>query len=327
MRRFIGGRSNAQQLAKMEKNSKIFIAGHNGLLGSALVRELKRQGHTNLILRPRSELDLRDQTVTQEFFCSEKPEYVFLAAAKVGGIEANRTLTGEFIYDNLQIYTNVLHSAWKTGVKKLLFLGSNCIYPKNCAQPMKEEYLLSGTVEPTNEPYAIAKIAGVKMCQAYNKQYGTNFIAVIPASLYGPNDNFDIAGSHFVAAMIRKFHEAKAGSKNKVELWGTGQPRREIMHVDDAARACLFLMEKYNSSDLINAGCSNDATIHEFAQVVKEAIGFSGEIVFDTSKPDGIMKKFLDSGKINALGWKPQIELKEGIKSTYDWYLKNISTY
>ncbi len=305
----------------MEKNAKIYVAGHNGLLGSALVRELKRQGHNNLVLKPRSELDLRDQAATQEFFGNEKPEYVFLAAAKVGGIETNRTLTGEFIYDNLQMQANVLHSAWKNNVKKLLFLGSNCIYPKNCPQPMKEEYILSGPIEPTNEPYAIAKISGIKMCQAYNKQYGTNFISVIPASLYGPNDNFDPVDSHFTAALIRKFCEAKNSGKKEVVLWGTGKPRREIMYVDDAARACIFLMHNYNSSEPINAGFGIvDVTIREVAQMLKEIVRFEGEIKFETSKPDGVMQKLLDSSKINALGWKPEMALKEGIKLTYDWY-------
>jgi len=309
----------------MDKDSKIYVAGHAGLVGSAIVRQLMQQGHTNLSLKTHEELDLRDQSATDLFFSEQKPEFVFVAAAKVGGIEANRTKTAEFIYDNIQIQSNLIHFSWKYGVKKLLFLGSNCVYPKDCPQPMKEEYLLAGPPEPTNEPYAIAKISGIKMCQAYNNQHSTKFISVMPASLYGPNDNFNPASSHFVAALIRKFHKAKISGSSEVVLWGTGNPRREIMHVDDAAKACLFLMDSYDSSEPINAGCGSDITIKELAMLIKNIVGFSGGVKFDASKPDGAAQKLLDSGRMHAIGWKPQVGLNDGLRETYDWYVKNES--
>ena len=309
----------------MDKSATVYVAGHTGLVGSAIVRQLVQQGYTNLVLKLHKDLDLRNQAATEQFFSEHKPEFVFAAAAKVGGIEANRTLTAEFIYDNIQIQNNIIHFSWKYGVKKLLFLSSNCVYPKTCPQPMREEYLMAGPVEPTNEPYAIAKIAGMKMCQAYNNQHGTKFISVMPASLYGPNDNFNHFSSHFVAALIRKFHEAKIKNSDEVILWGTGAPRREIMHVDDAARACLHLMNCYGSSEPINVGCGTDIAIKELALLISRIAGFKGNILFDTSKPDGVAQKLLDSGKMCALGWQPQTNLDDGLKETYNWYVKNES--
>jgi len=310
-------------ILKMEKNSRIYIAGHKGLVGSAIVRILRKEGFTNLILRTSSELDLRNQKATEEFLEKEKPEYVFDAAAKVGGIRANMTYPAEFVYDNLQIQNNIIHSSWKNGVKKLLFLGSACIYPRECTQPIKEEYLLTNILEPTNEPYAVAKISGIKMCQAYNKQHGTNFISVMPTNLFGPEDNFDPINSHIVAALIRKFHEAKIQNKDEVTLWGTGTPKRDIIYVDDVAQACLFLMQNYNSSDIINIGTGKDLSVREIAGIVKDVVGFKGKISFDATKPDGMMRRILDISKINALGWKAETDIKEGIKKTYDWFLKN----
>lgn len=305
----------------MDKTSKIYIAGHRGLVGSALERSLRKNGHENFVLRTSSELDLRDSARTEELFREELPEYVFVAAAKVGGIKANKEKKAEFIYDNLQIQNNLIHFSWKYGVRKLLFLGSNCMYPKDCVQPMREEFLLTGILESTSDAYAIAKIAGVKMCQAYHEQYGADFISVVPASLFGPNDNFDPENSHLVAALISKFHKAKRDNE-EVTLWGSGKPRREIMHCDDAADACLFLMENYDSPEIINMGIGKDFEIREIAKFIKEIVGYTGGITFDASKPDGVKQKLLDPSKINSLGWKPKIPLKEGLQKTMFWYVK-----
>lgn len=307
----------------MDKKAKIYIAGHQGLVGSALVRNLRKQGYTNLIMREQSELDLTRQADVYDFFAKEKPEYVFLAAAKVGGILANNTYPADFIRENLLIQTNVIDAAYRCGVKKLLFLGSSCIYPKMAPQPIKEEYLLEGQLEPTNEAYAVAKIAGIKMCQSYNRQYGTNFISVMPTNLYGPGDNFDLETSHVLPALIRKFHEAKVKGSREVAVWGTGTPRREFLHVDDLADACVFLMNNYDSSEIINIGVGEDITIAELAELVKEAVGFDGDIVYDTSKPDGTPRKLLNVNRLHNLGWRAKIPLFEGIKMTYEWFLEN----
>jgi len=304
----------------MNSYSKIYIAGHMGLVGSAIVRALKKQGYDNLILRTHSELDLLDQKATADFFKKEKPEYVFLAAAKVGGIMANKTYPADFIYQNLQIQNNIIHHSYLNGVKKLLFLGSSCIYPKLARQPIREEHLLTGELEPTNEPYAVAKIAGIKMCQTYNRQYGTNFISVMPTNLYGPNDNFDLENSHVLPAMIRKFHEAKISNQNEVVVWGTGAARREFLHVDDLADACVFLMNNYDDSEVINIGTGEDVSIKELAEMIKKITGFTGEIVWDASKPDGTPRKLLDVSRLHNLGWKHQINLPNGILSTYEFY-------
>ena len=307
----------------MEKDSKIYIAGHRGLVGSALVRRLTEPGYMNLIVRTHAELDLTRQTEVEDFFKREHPEYVFLAAAKVGGILANNTYPAEFIYSNIVVQSNVIHSSYLFGVKKVLFLGSSCIYPRDCPQPMKEDYLLSGYLEPTNEPYAIAKIAGIKMCQAYNRQYGANFISVMPTNLYGPNDNFDIQNAHVLPALIRKFHEAKVADQKEVVVWGTGSPRREFLYVDDLADACIFLMNNYNNSpEIINIGVGKDISIRELALMVKEIVDYNGEIVFDTSKPDGTPRKLLDVSKLSSLGWQAKTGLREGIKRTYQWYVE-----
>ncbi len=305
------------------KDSKIYVAGHRGLVGSAIVRKLKAEGYDNLVLRTSSELDLRDGIAVKKFFESEQPEYVFLAAAKVGGIWANSCYPAEFIYDNLTIQLNIIHNAYLSGVKKLLFLGSSCIYPKFAPQPMKEEHLLTGILEPTNEPYAVAKIAGIKMCEAYNRQYGTNFVSVMPTNLYGPHDNFDLENSHVLPALIRKFHEAKVNGAPSVVIWGTGSPRREFLHVDDLADACLFLLQNYNESELVNIGVGEDLTIKELALLVKDVVGFEGELEFDTSKPDGTPQKLLDVSKLNSLGWKAKISLREGLEDTYRWFVEN----
>ncbi|MBN2425508.1 MAG: GDP-L-fucose synthase [Calditrichaceae bacterium] len=307
----------------MKKDSKIYIAGHSGMVGSAITRNLKKNGYQNLIFRELDVLDLLDQAATRQFFQSEKPQYVILAAAKVGGIVANNTYRAQFIYENLQIQNNVIHSAYENGVKKLLFLGSSCIYPKLAPQPIKEEYLLTGLLEETNEPYAIAKIAGIKMCESYNYQYGTNFISVMPTNLYGPNDNFDLKTSHVFAALIRKIHEAKVNGSPSVEIWGTGSPKREFLHVDDMAEACIFLLNNYDGSQFVNIGCGEDITIKDLAGLMSEIIGFKGKLVFDTGKPDGTPQKLLDVSRINALGWKARISLEEGIKSAYEWYVQN----
>jgi GDP-L-fucose synthase len=304
----------------MIKNSKIYVAGHRGLVGSALVRKLETEGYTNLVLKTSKELDLRRQAEVEAFFAHEKPEYVFLAAAKVGGILANNTYKAEFIYDNIMIAANVINAAYKFEVKKLLNLGSSCIYPKFAPQPMKEEYLMTGPLEPTNEPYAIAKIAAIKLCRYYNEQYGTNFISVMPTNLYGPEDNFDLETSHVVPALIRKFHEAKAANQKTVVLWGSGEPFREFLYVDDLAEACLFLMEKYGPKDIgefINIGTGEDIRIRDLAALIQKIVGFDGDVINDRTKPDGTPKKLLDISKLVSLGWKPKVRLSEGIRLTY----------
>jgi len=307
----------------MDKQARIYVAGHRGLVGSALVRELERQGYGRLILRTSSELDLRDQGATLAFFQAERPDYVLLAAAKVGGIVANSSYPAQFIYDNLMIQTNVIHSSYLTGVTKLLMLGSSCIYPRLAPQPIREDSLLTGPLEPTNEPYAIAKIAGIKLCQSYNRQYGTRFICAMPTNLYGPNDNFDPTTSHVLPALIRKFHEAKLAGAASVTLWGSGKPYREFIHVDDVAQASLFLMERYEGWDPVNVGSGEELTILELAQKVAAVVGFQGEIRFDTSKPDGTPRKLCDVSRIHDLGWQHRIDLDTGLRETYAWYLAN----
>jgi GDP-L-fucose synthase len=311
----------------MNKTSGIYLAGHRGLVGSALKRKLESKGYSNLIFRTHRELDLTNQQAVNEFFEREKPEYVFLAAAKVGGILANNTYPAEFIYENLMIEANVIHASYTYGVKKLLFLGSSCIYPKLAPQPLKEEYLLTGPLEETNEAYAIAKIAGIRLCKHYNQQYGTNFISVMPTNLYGPNDNFDLETSHVMPALIRKFHEAKVKNEPEVVIWGTGKPFREFLHVDDMADACVYLMENFNMDDIgefVNIGVGKDITIGELAGLIKEIVGFKGEIRKDLSKPDGTPQKLLDITKLSSLGWNAKISLKEGIRQTYQWYQSQI---
>lgn len=308
-------------MAMMRKQSKIYVAGHQGLVGSAIVRKLLAEGYEHLFLRTKAELNLLCQSAVEAFFESEKPEYVFLAAAKVGGILANKTEKADFIYENLQIQNNIVHSAWKNSVTKLLFLGSSCIYPKMCVQPIKEEYLMTGPLEETNDAYALAKIAGIKMCQSYNAQYGMNFISVMPTNLYGPNDNFDLESSHVLPAMIRKFHEAKLAGSPQVTLWGTGTPRREFLHVDDLADAAVYLMRNYNDSEIVNIGTGEDVTIKELAELIRKEVGYEGEIAWDTTKPDGTPRKWLDVSKLHALGWKHSIALQDGIRGTYSWYL------
>jgi len=301
----------------MEKNAKIYVAGHRGMVGSAIVRKLRNEGYENLLLRTSAELDLRNQEATEAFFKAHKPDYVFLAAAKVGGIVANNTYRGEFLYENLMIQNNVIHSAWKNSVTKLLFLGSSCIYPKFAQQPIKEEYLLTGTLEATNEPYAIAKIAGLKMCEAYRSQYGCNFISVMPTNLYGPNDNYDLQNSHVLPALLRKMIVAERTGQPVVEIWGTGTPRREFLHVDDLADACYFIMQQYDGNEWLNIGVGEDVSIKELAELVKETAGYQGELKFNTDKPDGTPRKLLDVSKLHALGWKAKIDLKEGIQKVY----------
>lgn len=307
----------------MQKNSKIYIAGHGGLVGSALIRSLRKQGHTNLITRTRKELDLLNSTEVANFFKQEKPDYVFLAAARVGGILENDTYPADFIYQNLLIQNNIIHNAYLNKTKKLLFLGSSCIYPRDCPQPIKEEYLLTSPLEKTNEAYAVAKIAGIKMCQSYNKQYGTKYISVMSTNLYGPNDNFDLDSSHVMPALLRKFYAAKLADKKEVVMWGTGSPKREFLHVDDIADACIFLMHNYSDSEIVNIGTGEDGTIRELAEIIKKTVGFKGKITNDTSKPDGTPRKLLDVSRLHSLGWKHKIELEDGIKSTYDWFLEN----
>ncbi|HEY6871444.1 MAG TPA: GDP-L-fucose synthase [Geobacteraceae bacterium] len=319
----------------MDRNAKIYVAGHRGLVGSAIVRKLQAEGYTNIVSRTSAELDLRDQAAVAAFFREERPEYVFLAAAKVGGIVANNSYPAEFIYDNLQIQNNVIHQGWLTGVKRLLFLGSTCIYPKLAPQPMKEEYLLTGPLEPTNEPYAVAKIAGITMCRSYNRQYGSRFLAAMPTNLYGPHDNFDLETSHVLPALLRKFHEAKAAGGEAVTVWGTGSPFREFLHVDDLADASLFLVRlpedlyqslvtSHESPALINVGTGEEVTIRELALLVKETVGFAGELLFDASKPDGTPRKLSDVSRLHDLGWRHRISLREGLQSTYKWYLENV---
>ena len=307
----------------MDKAAKIYVAGHRGLVGSAIVRELEREGYRNLILRTSAELDLRDQQACSSFFQDARPEYVFLAAAKVGGIVANNSYPAEFIYDNLMIQNNVIHASYQNGVTKLLLLGSSCIYPRLAPQPISEESLLTGPLEPTNEPYAIAKIAGIKMCQSYNRQYGTRFICAMPTNLYGPNDNFDLTTSHVLPALMRKFHEAKVSGAASVTVWGSGKPYREFIHVDDVARASLFLMERYEGWDPVNIGSGQELSIAELAHKIAAVVGFNGEIAFDTSKPDGTPRKLCDVTKIHDLGWQHRIDLDTGLKDTYAWYLAN----
>jgi len=316
----------------MNKNAKIYVAGHRGLVGSALVRRLEKEGYSNLILRTSKELNLRDESAVKSFFDEEKPEYVFLAAAKVGGIHANNTYPADFIIQNIQIQTNVITHALRTGVKRLLFLGSSCIYPRECPQPMKEEYLLTGPLEPTNEPYAIAKIAGIKMCESVNRQHGTDFRSVMPTNLYGPGDNFHPENSHVLPGLLRKFHEAKTNQSEYVEVWGSGKPRREFLHVDDMASACLYIMNlnektyKANTKPMlshVNIGTGKDCTIRELAETIAKVTGFKGEIRFDPSKPDGTPRKLLDISRLNALGWEATISLEDGIRQTYQWFLEH----
>ena len=305
----------------MNKDDKIYVAGHRGMVGSAIVRKLKKEGYTNIITKTHPELDLKSQIETQTFFDKEKPDYVFIAAALVGGILANTNYPGEFIYNNLQIQNNLIHNSCVYGVKKLMFLGSSCIYPKFAKQPIKESELLNGHLEPTNESYAIAKIAGIKMCQSYNKQYGTKYISAMPTNLYGPNDNYDLETSHVFPALIRKIHESKINNKPNIEIWGTGTPKREFLYVDDMADACYFLMQNYNESEIVNIGTGEDVTINELVDTMKKIIGYEGDIINDTSKPDGTPRKLLDVSKLHNLGWKHKYSLEEGIKLTYDSYL------
>lgn len=305
----------------MEINARIYIAGHNGMVGSAILRALKKRGYNNFILRSSKELDLRNQEAVSQFFEAEKPDYVFLAAAKVGGIHANNVYRGEFLYDNLMIQNNVIHQSYVHGVKKLLFLGSSCIYPKLAPQPLQEESLLTGLLEPTNEPYAIAKIAGIKMCDAYRSQYGCNFTSIMPTNLYGPNDNYDLANSHVLPALIRKFHEAKQHKQSTVEIWGSGKPLREFLYVDDMAEACLVVMDKYNDYGFLNAGYGSDLSIRELAETVGSVIGYNGQLVFNTEKPDGTPRKLMDSSKLMALGYTPKITLEAGISLAYADFL------
>ena len=310
----------------MKKNEKIFIAGHRGMVGSALVRNLKEKGYTNLTLRPHLELDLTVQEKVYTFFKEEHPDYVFLAAAQVGGILANTTYRAEFIYSNLAIQNNVLDAAWKYNVKRLMFLGSSCIYPKHCPQPIKESYLLTGPLETTNESYAIAKIAGLKTCEAYNYQYKTDYVTVMPTNLFGPNDNFEPETSHVMPALIQKIHQAKISKAKHVTIWGTGSPKREFLHVDDMASACVFLMDKDSFKDIVNVGSGFDLTIRELAEMICKIIGFTGELNFDTSKPDGPPRKLLDISRLQSLGWQPKFILEDSIASTYSWFLENYKT-
>lgn len=311
----------------MNNTDKIYVAGHTGLVGSAIVRVLESKGYHNIVTRTSAELDLRNANAVLDFFRLERPQYVFLAAAKVGGIMANQTYPAEFIYDNLSIQNSIIHGAYLTGVEKLLFLGSSCIYPKNAPQPIKEDYLMTGFLEPTNAPYAIAKISGITQCQAYHRQYGCKFISVMPTNLYGPGDHYHLQNSHVLPALIRKFHEAKINNQPTVTVWGTGKPRREFLHVEDAALACYFLMQHYDSPEIINIGSGIDYTIREMARMIKEISGFNGSLLFDESKPDGTMRKLLDVDKILSLGWEPTIELEEGLVSTYADFATNYYHY
>lgn len=305
----------------MEKHAKIFVAGHRGMVGSAILRRLQELGYQNFVLRTSQELDLRNQAEVEQFFLTEKPDYVFLAAAKVGGIQANNTYRGEFLYDNLAIQNNVIHQSYRNGVKKLMFLGSSCIYPKMAPQPLKEEYLLTGPLEPTNEPYAIAKIAGIKLCEAYRNQYGCNFISVMPTNLYGINDNYHPENSHVLPALIRRFHEAKIKETPEVSVWGSGKPLREFLYADDLGDACVFLMENYNEAEFVNIGTGEDLSIADLAQLIQEIVGYSGKLTFDPSKPDGTPRKLMDVSKLHALGWKHKTTLHEGIAKAYQDFL------
>ncbi|MGV3560012.1 GDP-L-fucose synthase [Larkinella arboricola] len=311
----------------MEKDAKIYVAGHRGMVGSAIVRKLKAEGFENLLVRKSSELDLRNQAAVEDFFATEKPDYVFLAAAKVGGIVANNTYRAEFLYDNLLIEANIIHQAYRMGVKKLLFLGSSCIYPKLAPQPLKEEYLLSGFLEATNEPYAIAKITGIKLCESYRRQYGCNFISAMPTNLYGPNDNYDLQSSHVLPALIRKFHEAKMNDQPSVEVWGTGSPRREFLHADDLADACFFLMENYNDELFVNIGTGVDVTIRELVDQVRQVVGYEGEVRWNTDKPDGTPRKLMDVSRLHTMGWQHRTELRDGLEMTYQDFLANEELY
>ena len=315
------------------KSKKIYVAGHRGLVGSALIRQLQKRGYTNIVTRTHAELDLTNQAAVQKFFASEQPECVMLAAAKVGGILANNTYPAEFIQQNLAIQTNVIHEAWRSGVQKLLFLGSSCIYPKECPQPIKEEYLLTGELEPTNRPYALAKIAGLEMCWAYNRQYGTQYLTVMPTNLYGPGDNYDLNTSHVLPALIRKMHEAKMSGAREVVVWGTGTPRREFLYSDDMADACVYLLEKSETKQLqelfderkpplINVGCGSDITISELAEIIKQTVGYEGALLFDKEKPDGTMRKLLDISLLEYFGWRPSVRMREGITAAYQSYLR-----
>ena len=307
----------------MKINSRIYVAGHRGLVGSAIYRLLKKRGFENLITRTHSELELMDAVAVQNFFEETKPEFVFLAAAKVGGIHANSTYPADFIRENLVVQTNVIHESWRNDVEKLMFLGSSCIYPKLCPQPISEESLLTGELEPTNEAYALAKIAGIKTCQSYNQQYGTTFISAMPTNLYGINDNFHPENSHVLPALIRRFHEAKLADSESISIWGTGNPRREFLHSDDLADAVLFLMENYNDSEIVNIGCGEDQTIRVLAETIREVVGYSGSLEFDSSRPDGTPQKILDISKIRVLGWTPEIPLKNGLEQVYQWYIEH----
>jgi GDP-L-fucose synthase len=311
----------------MNITDKIYVAGHRGLMGSAILRLLKAKGYNNIVTRTSWELDLRDSVSVQQFFETERPEYVFIAAAKVGGILANNTYPAEFIYENLRIQNNIIHHSYKCGVTKLLFLGSSCIYPKAAPQPIKEEYLLTGLLEPSNEPYAIAKIAGIKMCEAYHRQYGCRFISAMPTNLYGPGDNYDLQNSHVLPALLRKFYEAKLNNSPTVTIWGSGKPLREFLHSDDAAAACLFLMQEYESPGIINIGSGEDLSIKEMAGMISDISGYKGELVFDESKPDGTPRKLMDVSRINALGWHYKIKLREGLESTYAEFAANYERY
>lgn len=310
----------------MTPHSRIYVAGHRGLVGAALCRALDQDGFTNILTKTHAQLDLTNQAAVQSFFSDEQPDYVFLAAARVGGIHVNDSFPADFIRDNLLIQTNIIDAAYHSGVKKLLFLGSSCIYPRLCLQPMKEEYLLTGPLEPTNEWYAVAKIAGIKMCQAYHKQYGFDAISLMPTNLYGPGDNFDLETSHVLPALIRKFHEAKEGNATEVQVWGSGQPKREFLHVDDLADACFFLMKSYNDSQQINVGTGHEISIGNLAMLVADAVGFRGKVVFNPEMPDGTPRKLLDCNKLNDLGWQAQISLRQGIRQTYQWFLEHQET-
>jgi GDP-L-fucose synthase len=311
-------------MSRIDKNDSIFVAGHRGLVGSAIVRQLAREGYSNVLTRTHQELDLEDQSAVREFFAAARPKFVFLAAAKVGGIHANNTYPADFIYKNLAIECNVIHSAFEAGVTRLLFFGSTCIYPKLCPQPIKEDYLLTGPLEPTNEPYAVAKIAGAKMCEAYNRQYGTRYTSVMPTNLYGPNDNFDLKNSHVLPALIRKTHEAKINGATNVTVWGTGKPKREFLYVDDMAEACVYLMEQDANPGLYNIGVGKDIEIAELINLIKDVVGFEGRILFDRSKPDGTPRKLLDVSRMAALGWRAKTSLRSGIEQTYKWYLTEL---
>ena len=321
------GRKGSRPISIMNKESSIYIAGHRGLVGAAIVRRLEREGYARLITKTHAELDLTSQAAVREFFAATRPEYVFLAAAKVGGIQANNSYPADFIRDNLQIELNVIDAAYRAGVRKLLFLGSSCIYPKFAPQPMPEECLLTGPLEETNEWYAIAKIAGIKLCQAYRRQYGFDAISLMPTNLYGPGDNFHLANSHVLPALIRKFHEAKTSGAKEVVVWGTGSPRREFLHVDDLADAALFLMREYGGEEIVNVGVGNDLTIGELAQLVREVVGLVGEIVYDADKPDGTPRKLLDVSRLTSLGWRAHIPLRQGIEEVYQWFLENRDSY